>query len=525
MLQQSPINGHRGTDQKMMAIEKHVKAHEEQFKILAQKRNTDAAMQDRALEIVRNFIIERKLIVFGGLGIDLALRVKGGRIYADEELPDYDCLSPNSVEDAYDLADILHKNGFWNISAIRAIHVQTMRVRTDFISVADVGYAPKDVYESLPFIVWNGMRVIHPNYQRLDMHLSFCYPYDGAPRESVFHRWKKDLKRFNEVEKYYPINSRNTINDQSLPQLVKVSAQLPPVGKVGKPIIAKFAIHGFAAYGLLRDALAEFIETTGVKNIQVTAPITHVVIDMDAAEGPKIEFEMPVMAPAALQVVSPFIPELIAEMKKINDGKVTTYDPYMDVAPPIAVFERKGATPIQFYSTANRLMAIAGVEAKTLDGGRMPVKIVTAQALLLFFLLGAHRAESKEAKDLMTNFYLWTLEIINTATKIVTSIGIKASGDTASMLVKKFINCTPFFLTARVIGTVNHDPSYLTRIAKVMKDVTARDANDTPPYPLTKDIMKLLDNLPMDYFPSKKNAIRPKFDLSSPQFQRSGQKR
>lgn len=490
------------------ALDAHIKANEEQLKILAQKRNTDAAMQDRALDIVRNFIIERKLIVFGGLGIDLALRAKGGKIYADEELPDYDCLSPNSIEDAYDLADILHKSGFWNVGAIRAIHIQTMRVRTDFIVVADVGYAPKDVYDSLPFIIWNGMRVIHPNYQRLDMHLSFCFPYDGAPRESVFHRWKKDLKRLNEVDKYYPVKSE----EQKAPQLAKISARLPPD-------LAKFAIHGFAAYGLLREAFAELVVATNV-NVQVMAPVAHTVIN----EG-VIEFEAPADA-AALQVVSPFVPEIIAEIKK-SGGAVTTYDPYMDVAPPIAVFEKKGETPIQFYSTANRLMAITGVEAKTSAGGRTPVKMVTAQALLLFFLLGAHRATTKENKQLMTNFYLWTLEIINAATKVLSSITIKKDDDVkrTNDLVKKFINSTPFFLTARAIGTVNHDPSYLTRIAKVMRDVAAQDANDIPPFPLTKDVMKILDKLPADYFPSKKNAIRPKFDLDSPQFQRSGQKR
>ena len=56
----------------------------------AQKLDADGVMVDRALDIVREFIVERGLILFGGTAIDYALRLKGSKIYPDEQRPDFD---------------------------------------------------------------------------------------------------------------------------------------------------------------------------------------------------------------------------------------------------------------------------------------------------------------------------------------------------------------------------------------------------------------------------------------------------
>ncbi|MDE2099322.1 MAG: hypothetical protein KGL39_18860 [Patescibacteria group bacterium] len=481
------------------SVARHIEENAERLKVLAQRRDADAGMQDRALAIVRDFIIERKLIVFGGLSIDFALRLKGARLYPDEERPDYDCLSPNSVDDAYDLADILQRAGFWNVSAIRAIHIQTMKVRTDFVVVADIGFAPREIYDRLPVVVWNGMRALHPNYQRMDMHLSFCYPFDGAPREAVFHRWlKKDFKRYNMLAKHYPAPE-----GAGKVETARLTASLP-----GDPA-KDFAFHGFAGYGLLRAALDELATATGAK-VDVAAPRLEVAFD-----GDTVTFAAPPAWPE-LVVATPAVPALVA-----GTARVSTYDPYMDACPASAVVERKGSAPVRLYSTANRLHAIATVVAS----GRK-VNIVTAQALLLYFLLGFHRAETDGDRQAMASFYRWTLEIVNAATRALAQLSLDATGATAAALVKKFVNTAPFFLTTRVIGGVNHDPSYLTRIAKAMRDVAARGVKDDPPPPLTPDVVHQLDNLPSDYFPAKRGVARPRFNpADSPHFRRAGEKR
>ena len=60
-----------------------------------------------AIDIVKEFIIDKQLILYGGQSIDFALRLKGDYIYTDDVIPDYDFYSFNHFNDAYELGLIL----------------------------------------------------------------------------------------------------------------------------------------------------------------------------------------------------------------------------------------------------------------------------------------------------------------------------------------------------------------------------------------------------------------------------------
>lgn len=166
-------------------------------------RNFQRDTLNEALEIVKTFIIERNCILVGGMAIDMALRQKGSQLYPDNTLPDYDFYSPNFHRDAYDLGERLAKK-FKDISVIRAIHVSTMKVRVEYVVVADITYIPKNVFDILPTIKHAGMKIIHPHYQMIDQHRSLCYPYSGPPREAILSRWKKDIERYDMLNQYFP---------------------------------------------------------------------------------------------------------------------------------------------------------------------------------------------------------------------------------------------------------------------------------------------------------------------------------
>jgi hypothetical protein len=53
----------------------------------------------KATQIVRDFIISRERILYGGTAIDYALRLKGEKIYPDDRLdaPDFDFFSPTHI--------------------------------------------------------------------------------------------------------------------------------------------------------------------------------------------------------------------------------------------------------------------------------------------------------------------------------------------------------------------------------------------------------------------------------------------
>ena len=247
-----------GSPESLSGLAAWVDGRAKDFEVIAQERNADAALADRALEIVRQFIVKRGLILYGGQAIDFALRLRGSQIYPDHQTPDYDCFSSQSVDDAYDLADALVAAGFPNVGAIPAIHAQTMRVAVDFVYVADISYAPPAVFASFPTVSYAGMRVLHPDIQRLDMHLAFSFPFNNPPREDVFHRHHKDLKRFRLFQELYPVTAEEgrVLGGLAEPQPVTLELDL-----------SRVALHGFAGYALVRSAFAELEGPPGRRDL------------------------------------------------------------------------------------------------------------------------------------------------------------------------------------------------------------------------------------------------------------------
>ena len=206
------------------------------------EKHIDKDLITSSLNIVKKFIISRKYILVGGQAIDYALRLRGSQIYDECTIPDYDFLAPDSVEAAYDLGEILSKT-YENISVINAIHPSTMRVRINFIVVADITYCPQVIFDQLPTINYQGINVIHPLFQRLDMHNSLCNPYENPPRETIFHRWEKDLVRRQMFDEYYPVTIVKMSNEQMEP--------LKELAIIDTSELDNALITGFVAYWLL----------------------------------------------------------------------------------------------------------------------------------------------------------------------------------------------------------------------------------------------------------------------------------
>ena len=199
----------------------------------------------RALTIVKAFIKRKERIIYGGTAVDFALRAKGSHLYPDEfmNFPDLDFYSPESVEDAYELADELFDAGIENVSAIVAYHTQTMRVRFNMISVADLSYMPPRVYSKVKYIDFDGYRVVHPHHQFIDMHIGMAFPFRNSPREVILDRKNKDYERFNMLYKHYPVQRPDNVS--LVKMSVKAGAKIPDtamlIGIGAYPIYYKMA--------------------------------------------------------------------------------------------------------------------------------------------------------------------------------------------------------------------------------------------------------------------------------------------
>ncbi len=548
--------------------------HSRDFELTAEKRDVDGGLLDRALEVVRAFIVERGLVLYGGTAIDRALRLKGAKLYPDEERPDYDAYSPRNVDDARELADRMHAAGLPNVGAIRAIHAQTMKVKTDFQFVADITYAPPQVFERLPVVTYQGMKVVHPDFQRMDMHLAFCFPFSGAPREDIYNRWRKDLKRFNMLDELYPITPERFASNnsavlaaraRSLEQIDRVgavarttepseakmsSASEPHVVTIPPALARTFsapplpnksapefqaALHGFAAYAALRHALEELAETLDAERPELEAKSAlnrlkapKRLIELEPSGGLRFDGFGSLWGAGPACVLAAPEPEKIlslleapevgengartAETRDHRTSVATWFNPYMDLC-PAALVGALGAGPLVVFSTANRQLAVTHISLG--PGGSHRIRIVSPQYLLLFFLQAAHRGEGAQAATAI-EYYLHTLEILQTADFLLAS-ALDAQAPEKAAKIACLLNASPFGLTTRGLGETNFDAAFLIRMASA-----AQAVGDEPPPPIPNNVKSLLEGLPGGYYPATSERSR-KFDYTaSPLFQRDG---
>lgn len=175
------------------------------YSTLNNKRNVDYDSIDKALDIVRKFISTKKLILVGGMAIDFALRLKGDSIYPEDNFPDYDFISPDFVNDAYELSSILCKAKLGNIACKIARHLTTMKIFVNTEGVADIGYCPKHIFDRVPTLKYQELLCAHPHWQMVDQHIALSNPLENPGREVIFHRMKKDMVRYDLLYNHYPV--------------------------------------------------------------------------------------------------------------------------------------------------------------------------------------------------------------------------------------------------------------------------------------------------------------------------------
>jgi hypothetical protein len=260
---------------------------DKEFEDIAAKRSPHRAETLAALEIVKKFIVSKKLIIYGGMAIDYALKHAGHvGIYTDETIPDYDFISPNFFEDSIELTDILFKAGYGTTSAVNAIHITTRKVRVNFEWVADITYYPQNIFDSIPYLEYNGLRFVPPSYQLMDMHIELCYPYDNPPWEVLRHRTRKTIKRFKLMNEVHPMK----ISDKQFASSVGGATQMTiPMSALTGPDL----VDGVVAYALLHKIIFEMFinsESKLGKSIFKTGVINSDIFkEWESIWNPKLE--------------------------------------------------------------------------------------------------------------------------------------------------------------------------------------------------------------------------------------------
>lgn len=305
------------------------------YKQIALKLDPDYADILRHIETVKQFISDNGGVVYGGTAIDYALRLRGDSIYDDDALnvPDLDFYMSDSVAGARKLAGILYRDGASEARAIVAQHVETMRVDSgNNHFIADISYQPADMLSKIPTVTYSGMKCVHPDYQRADLHSALTFPFDNAPREVIFDRWKKDILRLNKIDATYPIE---------LDASGAIDAPITETHKYG----GAQPLYGWAAHCAL-------VRGRG-KRVPASLRVTRGAITFNTLNG--------------LEVVT---------CERLTDAK--RHYPYANL-----VFERytgaSGATV--YYSTENRLISTVKISI-----GGAKIQCVCAQGILHYMI-------------------------------------------------------------------------------------------------------------------------------------------
>ena len=159
------------------------------------------------ISIVEQFLISKKLICYGGTAINNVLPEKDQFYDLKREIPDYDFFSPNSLDDAKELADIFYKKGFNDVEAKSGMHTGTYKVFVNFIGVADITFIEPELFKSLmrEAVERNGILYAPLNFLRMSMYLELSRP-DGD-----VSRWEKVYKRLLLFNKNFPLKGDNCL--------------------------------------------------------------------------------------------------------------------------------------------------------------------------------------------------------------------------------------------------------------------------------------------------------------------------
>ena len=440
-----------------------------------------------------------KAVVEGGLPNDQSQAVEGG-LPNDQSQAVEGGLPNDQLRIVEGGSDDLWEGGrdtlpaSTGVNVIVGVHVQTMRVRLDREVVADISYIPIEIYNNLPYIIYDGMRVIGPHWQMMNIHSAIMYPLSGIPNEAIFKRLKKDLERYNKLYSYYPMQSTAiTTND-----MTEIKLQL-------NEYVDDYCLYGFAAYA----ALVNYYKQILPDNIQNIAQLK---IENGAFLSP-----IPV-----LECIMDTIPEEITksfiQYDPIIDYSMTTYrgsrNTYNSTMTTYRGNKKDNITMIIHYLNHG----VIPVVKMTIDNKQYIVPNI--QSVLLYMLLNYHLTNSSTTKVLedtmgTSSLYAYYYTSLLTMMRNLSEHAMKMDEEDR----KKFILESPFFIPKLPIyGSHWHSAADEIVINNSLRDLQTA---------IHTELHKKVELIGKPYIPTNywtvRKTVRPTFDYSlSPYFQTAG---
>jgi hypothetical protein len=166
------------------------------------------------IDIISRFVIKKKLILYGGLVINLALPKKY-RFYKDYTINDFDCFSKNQLRDSLELAKIIKKNNYKFIKIRKAKHDGTLKIYVYGKQIFDITIMPALQYNKLLKYTKkpeNKLKYYNEKYNIIPIeYIKQNLYFELSRPEQSGWRWEKIYNRLNLINKFYPSNKNNII--------------------------------------------------------------------------------------------------------------------------------------------------------------------------------------------------------------------------------------------------------------------------------------------------------------------------
>lgn len=159
-------------------------------------------------KIIKNYIRENGLIIYGGYAQNALIKVKNpdAVFYKKVDVPDIEFYSYEPLKNLIELCDILYKEGFKHVEGKEGMHPSTYKIFVNFIAFTDFSYMPKYIFDNCPTITIEGMKMTHPHFMLVD-----AYRVYSDPMTSYF-RLRKTFSRFTKLMEYYSFNDNTIYN-------------------------------------------------------------------------------------------------------------------------------------------------------------------------------------------------------------------------------------------------------------------------------------------------------------------------
>lgn len=335
-----------------------------------------------AQDIVKKYIQEHDCILYGGIAIDYALRLRGDKIYEDTELPDFDFFTVDPIATAVEIVNIiLAQIPGANVYAYRARFVRTMRISVgDNNWVADISYIPPNIFAHIPTLTFDGMRVVHPYFQYVDLHASIAYPYDNSPTEVIFARLAKDIKRFAKLSDAYPlpeIQDRMSAVANLREQSRAIRVTIP------RAVLARSILQGFAAYSVYYNIIAR-ANSDACRDVLARAPFAR----EPYADSDNVVLDTPYRI-AEIVAHRETIMNVVARMTSMRK-----FAPLLDLVEPSYISTIDEGVTLMTYLSSGKFPSY--VSYLTIDDGpraSIKVRAISIHGLMKYFIACYLRAK------------------------------------------------------------------------------------------------------------------------------------